>query len=274
MFAKFTLMGWLCLAAQGQTPAFEAASIKKAIPLGTLGMRFNHSGGPGTRDPGLYRCQNCSLYMVVMEAFDIKLPVQLSGPDWLQDVRFDFSAKVPEGATKETFRAMLQNLLAERFKLAVHREKTEMAVYELTVAKNGPRFKESVPKEEPTEESLPGPLKTDSEGYPILRPGMVMAMNRGHGRLRSQNQSMAWLAGMLGGPLGGRPVVNATGLKGNYDYVLSWGIEERGADGTMEMTGPDLMTAVQSQLGLRLSEKKAQVEVLVVDHVEKAPTEN
>jgi uncharacterized protein (TIGR03435 family) len=269
------------LAAQGQTPkpAFEVASIKPAIPLGPLGMRFDISGGPGTRDPGLYRCQNCSLYLIVTAAYDIKLPAKFSGPDWLQNVRFDISAKLPDGATKEAFHLMLQNLLAERFKLAVHREKKEMPVYELTVAKNGPKFKESVPKDAPQDDASPGKLKTDGEGYPVLAPGMTMAMLPGHARLRSENQTMEWFADMLSHQVGG-PIIDATGLKGKYDFVLSWVLEERSAarggmpDAASEPTGPTLLSAIQSQLGLKLDAKKGLVEVLVVDHIEKVPTEN
>jgi len=283
LFPKLIPMALACLAAQGQTPkpAFEVASIKPAIPLGPLGRRFIISGGPGTRDPGLYRCQNCSLYQIVMDAYGIKLPTKFSGPDWLQSVRFDISAKVPEGATEEAFHVMLQNLLVERFKLAVHREKKEMPVYELSVAKNGPKFKESVPKDAPKDDAPSDKMmKRDSEGYPILAPGVTMAVIPGHARLRSENQTMEWLADMLSSPMGGGPVVDVTGLKGKYDFALSWTFEERSAasGGTSaaapDPTGPSLLTALQSQLGLKLEEKKRPVEVLVVDHIEKAPTEN
>ncbi len=281
MFIRLFAMVFACLVARGQTakPVFEAATVKTAIPLGPLGMRFIENGGPGTHDPGLYRCQNCSLYQVVMEAYDIRLASKFSGPDWLQTVRFDISAKVPEGATKESFHLMMQDLLAERFKLAVHREKKEMPVFELSVAKNGPKFQAAVPKEAPPEDAPQGPMKRDGEGYPILAPGVAMAMVPGHARLRSENQSMEWFADMLSNQMGG-PIVDATGLKGKYDFVLSWALEERNAAGggpsaaASEPTGPDLRSAIQTQLGLRLQEKKGPVDVLVIDHIEKDPTEN
>lgn len=268
MFPKLILIVLACLAAQCQTltltPAFEAASVKTAIPLGPLGMRFIRSGGPGTPDPGTYRCRNCSLFQIVLEAYGIELPAKFSGPEWLQSVRFDISAKLPEGATRESFQSMLQNLLAERFKLAIHREKKEMRVYELAVARNGPKFQEAVPKDAPQDDQPAQKLKTDSEGYPVLAPGMTMAVVPGHARLRSENRPMEWLAGMLSNQMGS-PVVDATELRGKYDFVLSWALDD---------AGPTLLSALQSQLGLKLEEKKAPVEMLVVDRIEKVPTEN
>jgi hypothetical protein len=100
-------------------------------------MRADRKGGPRTNDPGMYTCWNCPVEWVISEAYDLQ-PFEFVGPDWAQNTRFDFLGKIPERTTKDTFRAMLQNLLTERFQLAVHREKREMGVYELTVAKNGP----------------------------------------------------------------------------------------------------------------------------------------
>jgi uncharacterized protein (TIGR03435 family) len=199
-------------------------------------------------------------------------------PDWLSSVRFDVSAKIPQGTTPEAFHAMLQNLLAERFKLAVHREKKEMPVYEMSVAKNGPKFKETVPKDAPADDPQPGPLKRDLDGYPILPVGYTMGIVMGHARLRSDGQTISWLAEMLSNQLR-QPVIDATGLSGKYDFLLSWVLQQRGAPidsavASADASGPDLLDAVQSQLGLKLQQKKSPVEVLVVDHIEKVPTEN
>jgi uncharacterized protein (TIGR03435 family) len=205
----------------------------------------------------------------VLEAYGIESPSNFSGPPWLQSTRFDVSAKIPGGATKPAFQSMLQNLLAARFKLTVRRENREMPVYELTVAKNGPKFRESSPKDAPTPDAPQEKIKADSEGYPILPPGMMMAVIPGHARLRSENRPIEWFARMLTNQLGS-PVTDATGLPGKYDFVLSWVIEEPGGD----PTGPTLADAVQSELGLKLQQKKGPVEILVVDHIEKAPTAN
>src|ERR1035441_5549283 len=121
----------------GAAPAFEAASVKSSPPGSTNGIRMRGplSDGPGTSDPGLLRCMNCTLADVVVKAYDIE-KYQLSGPDWL-DTELLITAKVPAGATKEQFRLMLQNLLTERFKLALHREKKDVSGYALMVGKDG-----------------------------------------------------------------------------------------------------------------------------------------
>src|SRR5207247_8322826 len=126
-------------------------------------------------DPGRWTAQNMSLSNLITRAYDLKR-YQYSAPSWLDDERFDITAKVPEGATKEQFQTMIQNLLAERFKLTIHREKKEMAGYELVVAKNGPKLKESVdvPQPDGAGSATPGPppgppkLNLDKDGFPEL----------------------------------------------------------------------------------------------------------
>jgi uncharacterized protein (TIGR03435 family) len=273
----------LCWIAQAQTPKpeFEVASVKPATPLGPAGMRSDRKGGPGTADPGLYSCRNCPLRWVLDEAYDLQ-PYEFQGPDWLVDTRFDFEARIPSGTTKPVFRQMLQNLLAERFKLAVHREPKSMEVYEMTVAKNGPKFREAAPPGPAAADEQPGPIKRDAEGFPVLGPKMTMAIVPGHARLRSDAQTMSWLAGQLSAQLGG-PVTDATELKGKYDFILSWAFgEDTAAVVPGDAAGaphvdayrPALINAVQSQLGLKMERKKAPVEVLIVDHAEKTPAAN
>ena len=105
-----------------------------------------------------------------------------------------------------------------------------------------------------------------------------MAVMPGHARIRSENQTMAWLARMLSGQLQG-PVIDATGLPAKYDFVVSWAYGENnaasGEPGAMlDPYRPALMRALESQLGLRLVQKKGQGDVLAIDHMEKVPTEN
>src|SRR3954470_23853955 len=149
MTTKVIAAALLCWLAPAQTPKpeFEVASVKPATPLGPIGQRADRKGGPGTPDPGLYSCRNCPINWVLDEAYDLK-PYEFQGPDWLTTTRFDFEARIPPGTTKAVFLQMLQNLLVDRFKLAVHREPKSMEVYEMTVAKNGPKFRESTPHEE------------------------------------------------------------------------------------------------------------------------------
>jgi uncharacterized protein (TIGR03435 family) len=283
--AKLIPVFLVCVAAQAQAPAptFEVASVKPATALGPMGMRADRKGGPGTTDPGIFTCQNCPISWVLSEAYDLQ-PFEYAGPNWPQSVRFDFAAKVPAGTTKEAFRAMLQNLLADRFKLVVHREKKEMTVCELTVAKNGPKFQESRPKDVPKEDDPAVRLQRDKDGFPILKGGTTMAVVPGHARIRSDNQTMACFVRMLIGQLQS-PVTDATGLTAKYDFVLSWSFEDNNsaaasADGgapvaaALDPYRPALINALQSQLGLKLEQKKGQAAVLVVDHMEKAPTGN
>ena len=267
---KMLAIGLIGAAALGQS--FEVASVKPATPLGPMGRRADRKGGPGTDDPGTYSCQNCPLFWVISEAYNNLQTFEYAGPDWVNDLRFDFAAKVPRGTSQEAFRAMLQNMLAERFKMAAHREKKEMQIYELAVSKNGPKFHEAViPTEEPKDDKPTGPMKRDADGFPILTRGTTMAAVPGHAAIRSDNQPMGWFAHMLQGQLQD-PVVDATGLKAKYDFTLTWAWEEAGA--TADVYRGEMINAVQAQLGLKLERKKGQAEVLVVDHLEKAPTEN
>jgi len=266
-------------------PAFEVASVKLGKPLGPLGRRFEVSGGPGTSDPGLYSCQNCALIMLVTRAYGLNAGHPSSAPGWMEDQRFDVAAKMPPGTTQEQFSLMLRNLLAERFKLAVHHENRETQVYNLVVAKNGPKLKEWAPppvndaNDAPKDGApAPGqslPLKKDQDGFPVIPPGsgITVAIGPGHARLRLDNESTAKFAETIGGMLG-RPVIDATGLNGRYDFLLSWAPEQRGALPSADDSGPTLEGAIQSQLGLRLESKKGMVDVLVIDHAEKVPTGN
>jgi uncharacterized protein (TIGR03435 family) len=176
--------------------------------------------------------------------------------------------QVPEGATKEQFRLMQQNLLAERFKLAVHREKKEMPIYELVVANGGMKLREASAGEPKNETELPrspGVMKTDYEGFPIPPPGQTgYAIVRGHARPWGSGETMEHFASTLAGQLGG-PVIDATGLRGKYDFTLSWLVAD---------TTPALLSALPEQLGLTLRRTRGQVEALVVDHVEKTPIGN
>ena len=152
------LVALACEAASGQLerrgPEFEVASVKPSQPPTGGPFRVGTSGGPGSKDPTLWACENFSLSNLITMAYGIA-HYQLSGPDWLGASMFDVTARVPEGATRDQFKLMLQNLLAERFKLTVHHESKDLPVYELAIAKGGPKLKESVedvaPKDDTTD---------------------------------------------------------------------------------------------------------------------------
>ena len=171
---------------------------------------------------------------------------------------------------------MLQTLLADRFQLKLHRETKELPVFALVVAKNGPKLKESEKK----------------EGVPNGR----MRMQPGH--LDGMGFSMQQFTDMLGRQVG-QPVLDMTELKGNYDFTLTFTPDENqqramaaafggpaggppgGPGGAGERRppsegaeGPSIFSALQEQLGLKLEKRKGPVEILVIDHVERVPTDN
>jgi uncharacterized protein (TIGR03435 family) len=256
-------------AASAQSPAaanvdeklvFEVASVKPSAPESKMRMM----GGPGSEDPGLFLAQNWPLSSLVNSAYNL-VGYQVSVPGWMHTARFEIRAKVPEGTARDQFRVMLQNLLAQRFKLAVHREKREMTVYDLVVRGDHSKLKESAGAPDPSP-------RFHKDGFPILP---VETLN-GQARIDVLNESMEQFATRLSSQVPGQ-VTDATGLKGKYDVVLTWSLARQRATDTDESaadTGPNLFSALQEQLGLKLVPKKGMVEVLVVDHAERTPTEN
>src|ERR1039458_7079844 len=267
-----------------------------------------------------------------MSAYAVK-GYQINGPKWLDSERFDIVAKIPKGATKEQFQLMLQNLLAERFKLTLHHETKELPMYALVVGKGGHKLKESVEDDAaagaapqggaagvggssasavPTPPPPPpgagydgapvmGRMKVGADGMPQLpanmgKNNMMVMMMNGCMRLVAKHRPITALLEMLSGQLG-FPVVDATGLKANSDFTLDFSPD--GMNGPMGMMppppppmhdgapggggpmagspdvgGPTIFAAVQEQLGLKLEQKKGPVDLLVIDRLEKAPTEN
>jgi uncharacterized protein (TIGR03435 family) len=236
-------------------------------------------GGPGAGDPTRVAIQNYNILMLVTRAYDLKF-FQVAGADVNDPARFNITANVPQGATKEDLRLMLQNLLADRFKLKFHRETREVPVFELVVGKNGSKLKESAgpaPDYGDPATKLPSP-KVDRDGNPLPPPG-VIAFRTVNGSpqaaFNAAAESMKDFAAMLASSLG-RPVLDKTGLPGKYDFLLSWASEppKGPIPAASDDSGPTMVTAVQEQLGLKLESRKAAVELLVVDHYEKKPTEN
>src|ERR1035438_4799324 len=190
--------------AAAESPTFEVASVKPAEPQPPGQMRIRMSGGPGTADPGQLTYTNVALKDVLMNAYGVKGD-QINGPKWLDSERFDIAAKIPEGATKEQFKLMLQNLLAERFKLTLHHETKELPMYALVVGKGGSKLKESVDEDAATPQGAAAPpppppgrdeagpvrLKMDADGMPkppsgMGRNGVFMMTMFGSGGLRTR----------------------------------------------------------------------------------------
>ena len=231
-------------------PAFEVATIKLSDPnrrrLYSIGGAQVSAVGATVRD-------------LIVFSYGVHAR-QISGsPAWVESDKFDIQGK-PEGGGRpdpNQFKTMLQKLLKDRFQLAFHRDQKQLTVYALTVGKNGPK------------------LTRSEAASPI--PNLVP---RGPGNLPARNATMGEFAGMMQSHLD-RPVVDQTELQGRFDFQLQWTPDEYtslGGPGDPPPPGgaetqPDLFTAIQQQLGLKLESTKAQFDVLVIDKVEK-PSEN
>lgn len=256
------LLGLLIATAISAQPRFEAASIKPAPPPAP-GVNTIVRGGPGTSDPTLATLENIDLFSLTAMAYGIQRH-QLSASGWMATTRFTITARIPPGSTVGDYRLMLQTLLAERFKLAFHREQKEMQIADLVLAKNGPKLKESEPGSTPRSEGglqPPPPRGGPPPGY------------HGPFNLNLRAISMEQFSAMLSG-LYDQPVIDNTGLTGLYDFTLRALVGSNPPNPDAPNAPPPLIDAVQEQLGLKLVSKKSPVDVLVVDHMEKTPTDN
>jgi len=252
MIVCLALMVLMSSAVSGQTTplSFEVASIRvHREPPRIIGVSIS---GPRLRADAEM------LLGLVRYAYDLK-NYQLADSPALAtagETMYDIVAKAEgdDAYKPQEFRQMLQALLADRFKLKVHREMREMPVYALVLGKNGPKFKESAPE----------------------------SNFSGHHGVNGRNQSMTLTKATMQHVTEGlqgyvdRPVVDNTGLTGTYDIKFEATPAfrlNRNPDQPSEPGDISAFTAVQEQLGLKLEARKAKIEVLVVDHVEK-PSEN
>ncbi len=275
----------------GPLPSFEVASIKPSPPTDRPMSRL--SGGPAMGSRGQLSYSNCPLEMLIRRAFNALFQWEIVLPASLPSDRYDIIAKIPSGATQEQVYLMLQNLLAERFGLVFHKEAREMPAYELAVGKDGPKLTPAkAPAGNPdaplpvTQASLAA-LPKDKGGWPILPADAVGVFGftvPPTTRTMYRGQPLSAMIERLSGVLQ-RPVIDKTGLTGMYDFdvittrpELSSGTasaeEARQAreDMTSQMAS-GLLAAIE-RLGLRAVSTKAQIEVVVVDHVNSKPTEN
>jgi uncharacterized protein (TIGR03435 family) len=266
--------------AQPATPklAFEVASIKPSEPSPNGMLRIGMSA-----DNAGIRYSNVSLKDCMRIAYSVK-DFQIEGPEWIDNQRFDIVAKLPGGGTQEQIPEMLQSLLADRFKLTFHRDTKEHAIYALIVGKNGPKLK-------PAEVST-GDAGANPERGGIPRGGMSVQVDGAGAHLTAPSATLSRLAEMIS-RFSERPIVDMTGIDGQYDFELVFSPENlRGARGpgggamsaapgghappTAESSepGPGSIYDSVQRFGLKLDPRKAPMEVLLVDHIEKAATEN
>ena len=231
----FTVGVWAQARPEAQ-PAFEVASVR-VTAAGSFGDTA--WGASGTNR---YTVTNATLDYLIQIAYGIPL-YQILGIEELGSEHYEVNAKAEDGVllTSDQLQPRLQRLLAQRFKLASHREQREFDGYALVVAKGGPRLK---------------PTAGASENGAIYPGG-----------LRIMNATINGFAASLRSPAG-RPVVDKTGIQGNYDFTLSYA-----RDGDSVSPLPSLFTALQEQYGLRLEKSRVTLEILVIDRVEKVPSE-
>jgi uncharacterized protein (TIGR03435 family) len=265
---------------------FEVVSVRIATNRPDDPAAQQLRGGPGSTDPERLSVTYGSLTALLMRAYGVQ-GFQLSWPDADRAPPVALNAKLPSGTTEPQLDAMLRNMLAERFNLVVHHETKEMSVYELTQAAAGAKLQDaSVTNFQPqgiAPGEKPPAVGTDRAGFIQLPPAFRGVMGREADGIRywtGRGITIADLCGFLARDLE-RPVVDKTGLTGRYDFNLSYssfGLNSgspRAAPPTdPSRGGPTLTRAVQDQLGLKLESKKDGVDVLVVDHIDKAPTEN
>lgn len=208
-----------------------------------------------------FEARNHTLKTLIEAGYNLTPRAISGGPSWVDSERYEIVAETP-GHVRPTLdeqMSMLRKLLADRFKLSFHREEKEFSIYALTVARGGAKLKEST---EPPGATPEGPLPLVF----VLSPATV--------RLPGHSATMAEVASVFQRAALDRPVVDKTGLYARYDFNLEFTPDDSqfsgaGLHGTSESTNPELFTAIQQQLGLRLEATKGPIETLVIDHAEK-----
>lgn len=294
-------------AAQGKVPdwqvaaggkaEFDVASVKpdNAAPSRET-VNSNVPLGPQdafTPTGGLFRATNFPLFQYAIFAYKLT-PNQVQSvlsqlPKWAKTDRYDVEARATGNPTKDQYRLMMQALLADRFKLAIHYETKQMPVMALVLnkpGKLGPQMQQH-PADSTCSTALPtvpGPPRTIAGGYPELCGAMIGGIasdTPGRVRLGGRNMSMTMIATSFSIPqLSGvdRPIVDGTGLSGNFDFTILFTPEINGplppgANFTPDPNGLTFLEALKEQLGLKLESQTGPVESIVVDHVEQ-PSEN
>jgi uncharacterized protein (TIGR03435 family) len=289
--AQSATAGWE--KAAGGKMAFSVASVKPDtadmnpetvhanVPMGN-GDYYNPTGG-------LFRTTDFSLSTYISFAYKLSsndfkaLSDQL--PKWALSARYDIEARADGNPTKDQMRLMMQSLLADRFKLAVHWETKQIPVYAMVLdkpGKTGPQLM-AHPKDAPcTTVYGEGPVGSASpdtlaNGLPASCGGIQMLQPTVKDRIRygARNVTLGLLANSLSGDAGlDRPMVDETGLSGTFDFTIEFPAEGvEGPNPQPDQSGPTFVQALKDQLGLKLIEKNATVDVIVVDHIEE-PTPN
>lgn len=238
----------------GQSTRFEVASVKLS--------KDPAPGGDTQITPGRFRGKDLALQWLILTAFRIRSG-NLSGnlPNWTITDRYDIEAKTADAAGEDQILVALQNLLADRFGLRVHREMKEEPVYFLTVAKGG--LKMSAGECISLKKDFPNECWSEST------QGLVHTLDwRGVKTSDASGVAYRTLAGNLPGMVR-RSVIDKTGLTGTYDVHLRWASEPPPGADVADPGAPSISDALEEQLGLKLEAGRGPVEYLVVDRVER-----
>jgi uncharacterized protein (TIGR03435 family) len=248
-------------------PRFEVASVKPGDP----NSDFGRIGLP----PGRFSQQNLPLATAILWAFDIK-PYQLAMPlpDLVTRERFMIEARVPEGAAATDRALMIRALLIDRFRLRYHVDHHEEDGYTLTVARRDGRLGPAL-HASPVDCQSRLAAQVRNETLPPLPAGAAeCGVRNGPGSINFGGMPIAALASMLSNQTG-KPVSDKTGLAGNFDVQLRFSLQSAGPPRTGDVAptlpddAPSIYSAVQEQLGLKLTPSKATVDRLVIDHIER-----
>jgi uncharacterized protein (TIGR03435 family) len=247
--ALLTLILTCSLSTSAQT--FEAASIRPSpeINTSTGTVYFGSRGGPGTDDPGRYRCDFCELSELIAAAYDVP-EYRLVTPKPLPTTRYHVVAAIAPATTRDQFHLMLQNLLAERFSLKVHHEQREITAHRLVIAHGGLKLKPHV------------------DGA----PAKAIASKPQPGYSYKTHATLTDFAKVVEHRMN-QPVVDATGLTGTYDFDLAWTVDDLDANDQPSSDLPTLRSAIQS-IGLKIESHKEPTVVIVVDDIAKSPSTN
>ena len=241
-----------------QFTGFEVATIK---PMGDQDVKAGHYVRMQSTDR--FEARNYTLNELVAAAYDLPRGAVSGGPKWADADPWEILAKTPGELrpTTDEQMAMLKKLLTDRFDLKFHREPKEFSLYELTVAKGGPKLAESTAP-------FDGPMNVISTVYPAEKGGVD------HLTMPARNVTIQQFASVLQRAILDRPVVDKTGLTGRFDFDLTWKPDESEFNGNLgngsaDSDKPGMFAALQEQLGLRLEAKRGPIEALVIDGVSK-----
>lgn len=234
---------------------FETAAVRVAAPLGPNEFNGTRTGGPGTNSPQLMSWRRNRMIDLLQQAYGVR-PIQVVGPSWMtqpRDELYDINVSIREGATKDDFKMMLRNLLADRFGLQLHRESKEFDGFALVESRSGAKLAKFLTKY-PNGSTMRymRPIETGSE----LGVGNATTLD-----LAELVEAFEFKT---------QPVIDKTGLAGRYDFTVQYS----GLDSAAGSELPSLPTALEEVLGLSLQKSRVTLEMLIVDHLERMPTEN